>query len=295
MVTNRASLLVALALLSAFAWPLLLTYGNSAIAVPRNNDPGFAKAQLWFFLVAVQGATWTVCAVLLVSTFATVWRRRIGEPVHNLLRALVPTGLLVAALVVYHRAAGAAGLPSEVGGIALNRSLRFATFGIVLAVVAVACMFFVRRTLLDATLDVSSYLFLKSQFDVFLGIAAIILSLGVVGSAALRGALNAKHGPTFFPAEYVVLYGAIFTLLLLIAYLPGRVSFWRAGSSLVGELMGAPPSTQAPLVKWLEDKGKLEKALDLELTSASALIGPAAAVLPLLSGWVSTLLAGTKP
>ena len=73
------------------------------------------------------------------------------------------------------------------------------------------------------------------------------------------------------------------------------MSFWRAGSSLVDELMGAPPSTQVALLKWLEDRGKLEKALDLDLTSASALIGPAAAVLPLVSGWVSTLLAGTRP
>ena len=253
--------------------------------------------QLWFLLVAVQAASWAFCAGYLASTFQTVWTRHAGSKLWGFCHAMVPTLLLALSLYAYSSTAGSI-RPDRLGGVTLNQGPSFATFGVILALCAVAGMFFVRHALLDVPPtngpDLSRFIFLKSRLQVFLNIAALTLSLGILGTAAMRSAVNAENGETYFPAEYVIMYGAIFTLLLLIAYVPVKMSFWAFGSDLAAELMSSPPNTSPDLVKWLEDKGKLEKALDLDLTSLSALVGPIAAILPVLSGWIAILLGGTK-
>ena len=120
-----------------------------------------------------------------------------------------------------------------------------------------AGMFLVRLALVahreTAPPDLTAYAFFASRFHVFLFSAAMILGLGILGSAALRSALNAeKKAPGFFPAEYVILYGGMFTVLLLIAYVPVKTAFWRYGVELVDLVMGSPPPSRAELVKWVD-------------------------------------------
>jgi hypothetical protein len=296
----RAPLLVALALASAVAAPLYVVSGDLRFAVPAANDERLARAQLWFLLVGLQAAVWAMCAVHVVAAAGEIWRRYAGPVRRILVDVVLPTGLLAGVLCAWHLGAGADLRPDRLGGLPLNRGVPVAVFGIAVAVAAVAGMFLARLALVadreTAPPALAAYAFFAPRFHVFLYSAALILSLGILGSAALRSAMNAeKRAAGFFPAEYVILYGGMFTVLLLIAYVPVKTAFWRYGAELVDLVMGPPPTSRAELVKWVEDRATLQRSLDLDLSTASALLGVVAAGLPLLCGWVSVLLACTKP
>ena len=294
-----ASLMVALALLCAIIAPWHVVSWDARFAVPRFGDSGLAKAQLWFFSVAVQAATWAFCSAFILSAFRDVWHHHHGPRRPSLLRALIPTTLLVGGLALFMVTAGTGARPEHLGEFVLNHRPPVAAFGIAIATCAIAGMFFVRTAVLARTLprplDFATYAFLSARFHTFLYTATLILSLGILGSSALRSAVNAQEKREHFPAEYVILYGAIFALLLLIAYVPVRMSFWQSANEIVRHVVGEPPPDRSALGKWLDDKAKLEKALDLDLTSPTALMGPAAAALPLLSAWLGILLSGARP
>jgi hypothetical protein len=295
-VTSRASTLVAFSLLCAIAAPGYVTSWDYAFAVARPANAEFARAQTWFFLLAVQGAAWALCLAFLVDSLRAVWSCYHGRVRRLLALVVLPTLLPAAALFLYLGAAGTQLRPCSLAGITLPQGVPFAMFGTAIALVAVAGMFLVRSALVERAdtmpVDVEAYLVLRSHLNALLCIAAVILSLGILGTAVLRSAVNAERGGPHFPADYVILYGGIYTLLLLIAYVPVKTSLWYAGADLVHSIMRQPPVESGAIAKWLEDKEKLEKAFNLDITSASALIGPIAVVLPLLSGWLSVLLEG---
>ena len=291
---HRATALIVVTLLSAVIAPWYVASWDLTFVKAGLGDPKLAKAQLWLFLVAVQAAAWVVSGALVIGAFRNVWHRHLGAKRRSALAAAGQTLLLIGALYLYQKNAGSAGRPDRLGDIELNHVFSFAQIGLMIAACAVAGMFFVRFAVLaqdkESQADVSAYIFFKVQLHVFLYSAALILSLGTLGTAALRAAVNAERGPNHFPAEYVLIYGGIFTLLLLIAYVPVKAALWHLGHSVTDQTMQAMPDPAMERVKWLEEKGKLEKALDLDLTSVSALVGPVAAILPLLAGWISLLL-----
>lgn len=294
-------LLVFISLIAAVVTPCYVTGWNSDFVAARHSDPKLAKLQLWLLSVSVQAATWAVCAVLLVTVFHRGWTEYDGPKVRILIEAVLSAIALLSLLMAYgKKATSNSGIPPrELGGLTLTRSAPFSLFGVLIAGAAVAGMFFVRLELLARRAqieqgDVVTYLHLQSQVNDYLFIATLILSLGILGSAILRTAVNAEKGADYFPPEYVIGYGATFTLLLAIAYIPVAVTFLHVGWEIVDrKMMSVPNTSPAELVAWFDITNKLQEGLNLKLT-ASTVIGPIAALLPVIIGWTSTLL-GERP
>lgn len=301
-------ILTAIALIAAIVAPCYVTRWDLQFLPARSGAPAFAKLQLWLLAVAIQAALWALCAIWLASVFYAGWTEwSAGVPLKGriLAEAVLSAGALAAVLSVYSRKASSRSEipPSTVCGISIQGSPPFASFGVVLAVASVACMFFVRLELLArfdqiAKDDVTSYLFLASQVSTYLFIATLILSLGTLGTAALRTAINADRGDTYFPVEYVIAYGAVYTLILIIAYIPIKISFVKVGTAIVNlEMKNVQRNTPETLVSWFDTTSKLEDGLGLKL-SFSSVLGPIGTILPVVISAISFLLgdrAAAKP
>jgi hypothetical protein len=130
--------------------------------------------------------------------------------------------------------------------------------------------------------DLALFLTLRMYSRRFLVVAAAILSGATLGSAALRVAVNTDRNSEVMPKEYVIIYGAAYSALLLVVYFPVRVALARWSAALTALLAGE--STEANITEWLTR----QKTLADFFTPDFANILPA--LVPLLTGWLSTLL-----
>jgi hypothetical protein len=122
----------------------------------------------------------------------------------------------------------------------------------------------------------------------FLFAAATVLALGVVGTAALRGAAE-KQYPDTFKSEYVVLYGVAGSLILLIAYAPIRLALYRACSSVMADMIGPEPDSSEGLTAWLEKRSSVNTLFGQDAKNFFGLGGIITSLLPLVVGSVSKL------
>lgn len=258
--------------------------------------PGFP---LWLATIAVQTALWTVVA-------PTLWREivdlhRATGPARSLLAL---PALLTAALVllVFARprpdgpdsplwahqpkmavltlvAAVGVGLPA-LHGIALvhDRVRRHRPGGLTPAdlVVAVVAQDYIRR---------------------YLATAGTVIGLAVLAAGALRRAVllydpggeQAAH----VPAESVLLYGAFFTALLLVVYVPAHLSLQRLCLDLREfhfPIAQMPSPTSAAFKDWVEGRDRLDAMTHAQVTPLQQLQSGVFILTPLLSAVVAGLL-----
>jgi hypothetical protein len=105
----------------------------------------------------------------------------------------------------------------------------------------------------------------------FLGMLTTAVAAGVAAASALRRALT---GIADYPAELVLLYGALFALALAFVYLPTAMSLRQTGRLLRDIaarhlLSGASDQPADKIASWLElqdYRDRLDKALGLQLS-----------------------------
>ncbi|MFE9097260.1 hypothetical protein [Streptomyces sp. NPDC007264] len=131
----------------------------------------------------------------------------------------------------------------------------------------------------------------------YLTCAALIISTAVINTGALRNSLLAheKRTPGFdvdFPAGHVLLYGAFFSVLVAMIFLPVMLQ-WRAMAHRLVETAFPLPSPDRLTPEWLERRSALVSFLRLDL-SLSKLLSPALGILaPLGTSALSLVLPGS--
>lgn len=143
----------------------------------------------------------------------------------------------------------------------------------------------------DRDRDLVRYLALRDYADKFLLILGGMIGVATISVGALRKALlSVGYSGEDFPAVLVLAYGAYFTLLVALVYLPVFGSLRWAGLRLVSQVCPIQPIT-APA--WADQAGKrqiLEHVLRLDATVEQSFRSGVAILAPLIGGGVSVLL-----
>jgi hypothetical protein len=139
--------------------------------------------------------------------------------------------------------------------------------------------------------DLAQYLGLRDYAETFLLILGGMIGVATLSLGALRKALLAVgYSGEAFPAVLVLAYGAYFTLLVALIYLPVFVALRETALRLLNQVY---PIQSVGSSTWAEQFSKREtlgRALRLETTAEQSLRSGVAILAPLIGGGVSVLL-----
>src|SRR5713101_1471819 len=139
--------------------------------------------------------------------------------------------------------------------------------------------------------DLVRYLGLRDYAENFLLILGGMIGMATLSLGALRKAVLAVgYSVEAFPAVLVLAYGAYFTFLVALIYLPVFAALRETGFRFLNQ---SYPFQSVTASTWIEQCGKrqtLEKVLRLEGTAEQSLRSGLAILAPLVGGGVSVLL-----
>jgi hypothetical protein len=139
--------------------------------------------------------------------------------------------------------------------------------------------------------DLVQYLGLRDYAENFLLILGGMIGIATISLGALRKALLAVgYSGEAFPAVLVLAYGAYFTLLVALIYLPVFVALRETGLRLLNQIYPVLPVTSSTWTEQFTKRQALERALRLEATAEQSLRSGVAILAPLIGGGVSVLL-----
>ncbi len=248
----------------------------------------------WVALLSAQTMLWTVALAPLLTTFRRHWRAR--EP-QSLRREVIPSAVIlasfVAALVILPRAGGK--LPEIIPHHHLKIDILTAV-ALVVALVAATSIWLIRgraealgRKKTFAKNDLNSYLGLRSDLDGLLAFLGAVIGLAVLASAALRH-LSLLYDETIdFPAESVVLYGLVLSLLVAFIYLPTFLTVQRAGEHIRNSVQDLPAPDDTELDSKLARRKTLDELLGLQVSASGSFRVGVAILSPLLGALTSLL------
>jgi len=130
---------------------------------------------------------------------------------------------------------------------------------------------------------------LRELLDSALVILGLIIGAAILSTGAFRHAVLAWDPAQEFPVEYVLLYGAFFTLLLALVYVPTYLRLQAAGRQIIAAYVPIDPGT-ADLAEAYEKRQKLTTLLRLDASVASSFVAGAAIVTPLVTSLLGVVL-----
>jgi hypothetical protein len=295
-------LLISLVVLAGMS-PLFVTGWRLDVFQVRPGDLLQPKIQLWLMCVIAQSALWVLCIFYLAWDLARV-KAGMTVPLRSMKAAstmLLPPGLLLIAVVGQQFLRPPALPPRILGGYDISRLHWFGAIGMLVAGWAVWQMYWTSvvweaefASTEPQSEKIAKYLERREDVLRLLLLAALVLTLGTIAGAALRSAVNTDRHSDYFAEEYVVIYGAVYSLLLMVAYVPVYTKFFTTGLELRKQLCGEPPESAADFKPWKETRDAIDDSMGLKLSSAAAL-GPAlSALLPVLAAWAASLLGAKK-
>lgn len=130
----------------------------------------------------------------------------------------------------------------------------------------------------------------RRSLILFLGVAAFIVVLAVVTSAALRQALLA-HGRDLPPIT-LLLYGAYFSALIAVLFVPSYLAQQEAARTVVDKLVPISDTTfpKFPEHGWFERQSDLQAFLGLDVSVVGAFSAAFAVLTPVASAALATYL-----
>lgn len=282
---------MALILAAIVMSPAFVVHWDWSLAKPELNNPIKTKLQLWMFWIIVQGVAWVLSAAYLAGTvfrFSKFFRRHFWNVT---LILLIPATYVLIELL---RHSGTGIPPANVGTFDISNLPRFGTIGVLLAVASVWLMYLIRGILIDEStqsggIGIQRFVELREEVSRLLLIAAVILVLGTASTAGLRNAVNVAAGKNSFPEEYVVLYGAMNSIFLMMVYIPVQASFFFIGRLLRNGILKEAEASAESIKVWFENRQKIGDMLGLNFSQVSAFGAPLATLLPFLSALVSHL------
>jgi hypothetical protein len=143
--------------------------------------------------------------------------------------------------------------------------------------------------------DVRRYQQLRSRLERFLGFSAANIGVLILSTGALRNLLNetAPGPPEIIPAGSVVAFGAYYTWLLAIIYLPIRKTLNDVGQALAEGLVRHSLVTRITWKQWGEEQKAVRTYLGLQGSGLQDLQQGLSVLAPLLAS-ISSLVLGSQ-
>lgn len=283
-----------LAVVGAVGAVLLLLVGASWTADSRAfvSSQGFAP---WAAVIAVQGAFWVVVTVPLWREVAATYTA--AKPARTIL--VIPAAVIVL-LALLAVGSPARGIPWPLVGHHAKVWVltAAAAVGVGLPAIFGICIVQdrVRRhtpTALGAS-DIHMAVEARAQIKRFLGLAGTAIGLAVLAAGALQKAVVPQFVPaTKYPASSVLLYGAFFTAILLVVYLPAHLSLRRFCADLRETWYPSakmPDPTSDEIAHWLEGRKRLDTLTQAEMTVTQQLQATVFVLTPLLSAILGSFI-----
>ena len=260
------------------------------------QSPGFA---VWAATVGVQVAFWVVVAFPLWADLVAVWNRaRQGRSTTVVLAAALLLILVVFPTVISRLLVAPIQWPlwghwwktlalTSLGGLLVGVP---ALSGITLVHQRVRR----RETEEIEKADVRGAVEARTEILRFLSLAGAVIGLAVLTTGALRKAtvpVFVREGG--FPQEWVLLYGAFFTGLLLLVYVPAHLALKRLALRIRDHYfrLSEMPDPDADSFKgWLDKRTTLETLLQLNVTPSQQLQASLFILAPLLSAILTSLV-----
>ena len=277
-----------------FDWP----FPDDATAFTSTGEYG-----LWLFLLCAMTALWAVALLPLASSLRTVWQ--FGDGSWG--RVVVTTASL--AVVLLLMAVGSRFVSTSFPEINYPfpshgaKLMVLAGIGSTIAIAGGLGMALVHAGLTQVVRDdlgseaardraIPRLLLLREQLERLLVIEGAILGAAILQVAALRNAVlaygqKAHAEPTSFPQEYLLIYGATFSILLAL--------FWAPIYSLLivaGARIRDPATKRAENESWIdwhERRERFDSLVGLQTTASASFRSGVAVLTPLASGLLGLL------
>ena len=126
----------------------------------------------------------------------------------------------------------------------------------------------------------------------FLTVAGGVIGLTILATGALRNTLISIEvlPKETFPPEMVLAYGAYFTIILALVYLPAYNALRSVGLQICEALLPFPALEADAFGKWYSARKNFESFLQLEVTAWQNAQTSLAIFAPLLGGAISLLV-----
>lgn len=279
---------------------LWIGHGRSDESATFFQTNGF---RVWAVAIGVQTAYWAVVSVPLWVDLTAVWRRASPGRASTLVLAVI----LILVLIVLPLSSVVFGTDYPLWGHAGKMLVLTLIGGLGVGVPALMGIALVQRQVNEQERgpvdrdDVPAAVQARSQILRFLSVAGAVIGLALLASGALRNAtidyLTSIKAPAeriaTFSAEGVLLYGAFFTGLLLLVYVPAHLALKRFGTRIRDHyfpLSGMPAPDDDAFKPWVDKRANLETVLQLNVTPSQQLLASLFILAPLLSAVLTSLV-----
>jgi hypothetical protein len=138
--------------------------------------------------------------------------------------------------------------------------------------------------------QLTEYLRLRGDLRRFLNAAALLVGAVTLSIGGLRGAILASDARADFPPVDVLYYGAYYSVLLALIYLPVYAVFRGAGHRLLDALLPLPSDEKARWADFYADRKALEAVLEIDVVTTKGLQTALAIGAPLITSAIGLLL-----
>ncbi|HEY5771006.1 MAG TPA: hypothetical protein VIS75_00205 [Chitinophagaceae bacterium] len=147
------------------------------------------------------------------------------------------------------------------------------------------------KKIASGTYDIKEYIRLRSYQDLLLKFTGTILTLGVISSILYQKAFIEAGGTVHeYPVEFVIMFGFINTLLMLIFYLPNYFIMLDYGKRMVESKYPLESEGKEVTQASFENQNILSKHLRIDLPVTEAIKKSLLILSPLLSSLLPNLL-----
>jgi hypothetical protein len=295
---NSASTMILFALIGAILGFGLL-YADWPFPDATDAFTATGEYHLWVFLICGQCAFWAAALIPISSSIrglVSQWRRHWREVSASVgLAAILILGFVFAA--------------SAKSGLTLDYPLPYhrpkltaiSVLGGLVALAGVAAIALIHSALSSVPSgpsrterQIDEFLRLQAELQRLLTIEGVIIGAAILSTGALRNAIlaygDAVGEKYSFPPEYVLVYGAYFSGVLALIYMPTYRRLLAVGRGLRDSLFPLQSPRAASWSDWYDRRKKFEDLLKLQLTSGESFRAGVAILTPLIGSFVALLL-----
>jgi hypothetical protein len=145
------------------------------------------------------------------------------------------------------------------------------------------------KMLADKNFSVINFKRLRGQMDTLLNYTGIVLSLGVMTSIIFNNSVYSDTNPDLFPRLFVVVFGLMNTLLMVIIYLPSQFVLHAYGRRLVENTYPIKGALKEEISEKLGKQNEFTKLINLNLSFPETIKKSIVILSPLLSSFLPKL------
>ncbi|MCA9735716.1 hypothetical protein KC799_26500 [candidate division KSB1 bacterium] len=245
---------------------------------------------VWLFLIGTQMALWILTAIPLWKSLAQ-FRDYFAS---NKREILLSSFVFVIPLILYAFVYNPDSPPLAHQRL---KVILLTVLGYIIPLLSVIGIWLIQIALRDSFKksktdeeNIAKFLNLQMYLKRFLAIAGTIIGVATLTTGALRNARLALNPDLNMPPELILIYGAFFSAVLALAYLPAYATLQAKGRLLCESFLPMPSPKSEEWKNWYSKRETLENLLNLNIsTKESCRIG-AAILAPLTGGFISVFL-----